>query len=52
MYRSNDIVQFSPKAICIRPFVKVGRKAESVKCYQYFLENCQVDEIKTLEDDE
>ena len=37
MYRSNDVVQFTQKSICIRPFVKVGEKAEHVKIFQYFL---------------
>lgn len=32
MYRSNDVIEFS-KSICIRPFVKVGESAESVKCF-------------------
>jgi hypothetical protein len=33
MYRSNDVVQFSKKSICIRPFVKVGERPENVKVY-------------------
>jgi hypothetical protein len=33
MYRSNDVVQFTTKSICIRPFVKVGEKPENVKVY-------------------
>lgn len=39
MYRSNDVVQFTGKSICIRPFVKVGEKAENVKVFQYFLDD-------------
>jgi len=39
MYRSNDIVQFSKNSIFIRPFVKVGEKAENVKVYEYFLKD-------------
>jgi hypothetical protein len=33
MYRSNDVVQFNKKGFYIRPFVKVGEKAKSVKVY-------------------
>ena len=39
MYRSNDVVQYGRGSIYIRPFVKVGEKADSVKVYQYFLED-------------
>ena len=39
MYRSNDVVQFNSKSIYIRPFVKVGEKAKSVKVHQYFIED-------------
>ena len=39
MYRSNDVVQMEREAIFIRPFVKVGEKAENVKVFQYFLED-------------
>lgn len=39
MYRSNDVVQFSKKSFFIRPFVKVGEKAKSVKVFQYFFVN-------------
>ena len=37
MYRSNDVVQYDANSIFLRPFVKVGESAESVKIYQYFL---------------
>ena len=33
MYRSNDVVQFNQKSFFIRPFVKVGEKAKSVKVF-------------------
>ena len=39
MYRSNDVVQYNRDSIYIRPFVKVGEKADQVKVYQYFLED-------------
>ncbi len=39
MYRSNDIAQFSRSSIYIRPFVKVGEKADQVKVFQYYLED-------------
>jgi hypothetical protein len=39
MYRSNDVVQFNRKGFFIRPFVKVGEKAKSVKVFQYFIED-------------
>lgn len=45
MYRSNDIVQLSTKSIFIRPFVKVGEKAKSVKVFQYFLEDTNSHEV-------
>lgn len=46
MYRSNDVVQFTKKTICIRPFVKVGEKPESVKVFQYFMDNTNQEEAK------
>lgn len=39
MYRSNDVVQFDRTSIFIRPFVKVGEKADQVQVHQYFLED-------------
>ena len=39
MYRSNDVVQFERSSIFVRPFVKVGEKADQVKVFQYFLED-------------
>lgn len=39
MYRSNDVVQFNRKSLFIRPFVKVGEKARSVKVFQFFVED-------------
>jgi hypothetical protein len=39
MYRSNDVVAFNKKSMYIRPFVKVGEKAKSVKVHQYFIED-------------
>jgi hypothetical protein len=44
MYRSNDVVQFNKKSIFVRPFVKVGEKAKSVKVYQFFIENSNTHE--------
>ena len=44
MYRSNDIVQFNKKSLFIRPFVKVGEKAKSVKVHQYFIEDSTTQE--------
>lgn len=45
MYRSNDVVQYSRESIYIRPFVKVGEKADQVKVFQYFLSDA-LEEVK------
>ena len=39
MYRSNDVYQRDRSSIYIRPFVKVGERADQIKVYQYFLED-------------
>jgi len=39
MYRSNDVVQMERESVFIRPFVKVGEKAQEVKVFQYFIED-------------
>ena len=41
MYRSNDVCQFDRSTIYIRPFVKVGEKAENVKVFRYYLEDVE-----------
>ena len=41
MYRSNDIVQFDNNFIYVRPFVKVGEPAESVKVFKFYLQDTQ-----------
>ena len=39
LYRSNDFLQFEPVSIYIRPFLKIGEPDDTVKVYQYFLNN-------------
>ena len=37
LYRSNDVVSLGKGSIFVRPFVKVGDSADTVKVYQFQL---------------
>ena len=47
MYRSNDVAQVDSKSFVLRPFVKVGEAPDTIKCFQYFVQDADASDVIT-----